>query len=78
MSRTYKDSKKVTGHGRDRQLSVRAVRKSSPDLRKLSRALIQLAMAQAELEAQTQAAAEDTAETPGDPQPACPREANDD
>ena len=51
MSRTYKDSRKVTGHGRERRISVRAVRRDPPDLRKLSRAVIQLAMEQAAAEA---------------------------
>ena len=56
MSRTYKDSKKAGNRRRERHISVRAVPKDEPDLRKLSRALIQLAMAQAEADAQAQAA----------------------
>jgi hypothetical protein len=69
MSRTHKDSKKVTGRGRERHISVRGVRMNPPDLRKLSRALVQLAMAQAEAEAQARAestAASDTV-APGGP-----------
>ncbi len=68
MSRTYKDSRKVTGHGRERRISVRAVRRDPPDLRKLSRALIQLAMEQAAAEAA--AAADDTKPSNTKAQPA--------
>ena len=49
MSRTYKDSGKRGYH--QRRISVRAVRRNPPDLRKLSRALIQLAIEQAAAEA---------------------------
>ncbi len=45
MSRTYKDSAK--GSGRDRRISVRGIRRREPDLRRMSRALVQLAMAEA-------------------------------
>lgn len=49
MSRTYKDSK---GHGKPgRRITVRAVQRDPVDVRKLSRALIELAQAQAEAEA---------------------------
>ena len=44
----------TTGHKAERRLSVRAVRRDPPDLRKLARALIDLAQAQAELEAQAE------------------------
>ena len=65
MSRTYKDSKKAVSRRRERHISVRAVPKDQPDLRKLSRALIRLAMAQAEADAQAQAAKrERTGESP--------------
>lgn len=47
-SRNHKQSR-ATGHAR--HVSVRAVRRNPPDLRKLSRALIQLAVIQAEAEA---------------------------
>jgi len=59
MSKTYKDSpdRKGTRKNRERSISVRAVRRDPPDLRKLSRALIQLAMAQAEADARSAAAA---------------------
>ena len=43
------------GGGRERHISVRAVRRNPPDLQKLSRALMQLAMAQAAAEADAQA-----------------------
>ncbi len=56
MSRTHKDSKNYKG--RDRHISVRAVRRNPPDLRKLSRALIELAMAEAAAEAEAQAETE--------------------
>jgi hypothetical protein len=60
MSKTFKDapgsrqnrSGPGRGRGRQRNISVRAVRRDPPDLRKLSRALIQLAIAEAEAEAQ--------------------------
>ena len=42
----------------DRRVRVRGVRRDEPDLRKLSRALIALAMAQAQAEAEAQAAHE--------------------
>jgi hypothetical protein len=53
MSKTYKDSpgRKAARKGRERTISVRAVRRNPPDLRKLSRALIQLTVAQAEADA---------------------------
>jgi hypothetical protein len=63
MSRTFKDSphgKVDRGRGgrtRQRHISVRSVRRDPPDLRKLSRAVITLAMAQADTE--VQAARED-------------------
>ena len=59
MSKTYKDSpkSKAARKGRERHISVRAVRRDPPDLRKLSRALITLAMAEAAAEAEAQAAA---------------------
>ncbi len=41
------------GAKRERQISVRAVRREPPDLKKLSRALITLALAEVEAEAQT-------------------------
>jgi hypothetical protein len=69
MSRTHKDSKHLST--RERHLSVRAIRRDPPDLRKLSRALIQLAMAEAaaEAEAETQAKADGHEPSVGDPKP---------
>lgn len=52
MSRTRRNIK--GGGGRRRNISVRAVRRDPPDLRRLSRALVQLAMAQSESEAEAQ------------------------
>lgn len=46
MSRTF--------HHGERRIRVRAVRREHPDLRKLARALIELAQAQAEAEAQAE------------------------
>jgi hypothetical protein len=40
----------------DRRIRVRAIRRDPPDIKKLSRALIALAMAQAQTEADAQAA----------------------
>ena len=67
MSKTFKDAPgrrqnrggPGRGRGRQRNISVRAVRRDPPDLRKLSRALIQLAIAEAEAEAQAAASAPD-------------------
>ena len=51
MSRTYKDSPNARNprprSRRRRDISVRAVRRDPPDVRKLSRALITLALAEA-------------------------------
>jgi len=52
MSKTRQNN----GGRRERRISVRAVRRSSPDLHKLGRALIQIALEQAAAEA---AAAQD-------------------
>lgn len=66
MSRTYKDSPNAKHTrprtGRRRDISVRAVRRDPPDLRKLSRALI--AQATAEAEAAAQEADQGTAQEP--------------
>lgn len=53
MSKSRRKNRR--GNYRDRQLSVRSVRRDPPDLRKLSRALIELAAAQAEADAERQA-----------------------
>ncbi|SDI90008.1 hypothetical protein SAMN05444157_0711 [Frankineae bacterium MT45] len=59
MSKTYKDApdgkarRTRRGAGQQRNISVRAVRRDPVDLRKLSRALIQLALAEAEAETDT-------------------------
>jgi len=61
MSRTYKDSPKGKAfhdhqnRQRRRHISVRAVRREPADLRRLSRTLIALAAAQAEVEAEAAA-----------------------
>lgn len=49
MSRTYRKTGKAGDQ--ERHISVRAVRRHPPDLRKLSRALIELAIAEAAAEA---------------------------
>ena len=68
MSRTYKDSPNAKHtrppRGRRRDISVRAVRRDPPDVRKLSRALISLAMAEAEAAAELDPAAPTTPEPP--------------
>jgi hypothetical protein len=46
MSRTFHDG--------ERRIRVRAIRRKEPDLRKLARALIELARAQAEADAQAE------------------------
>lgn len=53
MSKTNR--KNVGGRSRAHDISVRAVRRDPPDLRKLSRALIRLAMQQAADEAAAEA-----------------------
>ena len=55
--------KVVKSRGRDRHISVRAVRRDPPDLRKLSRALIQIALEQAAAEAAAEADAADRDQT---------------
>lgn len=52
MSQTRRDSK---GGGRERQISVRAVRRDPPDYRKLARTVLRLALAEAAAEAQAEA-----------------------
>jgi hypothetical protein len=66
MSRTHRHG--PTGGKRNRHISVRAVRRAQPDLHKLSRALIELAMEQAAAEAAAKAQAERT--RPGSPEAA--------
>ena len=81
MSKTFKDSPGSKqnrtgpgrGRGKQRNISVRAVRRDPPDLRKLSRALIQLAIAEAEAEAQQAATDQDAAGA----EPAAERERHD-
>jgi hypothetical protein len=81
MSKTFKDapgrkqnrSGPTRGRGRRRDISVRAVRRDPPDLRKLSRALIQLAIAEAEAEAQQDATGRDAS----DAEPAASQERHD-
>lgn len=46
-------------HSRERRFTVRGVRRDPPDIQKLSKALIALAMAEAEREAQAEQAARD-------------------
>jgi hypothetical protein len=52
MSRTYRNN------DGDRRIRVKGVRRNPPDLRRLSRALIELAIAQAEQEAAAEAEAQ--------------------
>lgn len=54
MSRTHKDSPTARNNRRPRRdISVRAVRRDPPDVRKLSRALIALALSEAAENRQT-------------------------
>jgi hypothetical protein len=73
MSRTYKDSPKSRktsnndGRGRRRNISVRGVQRDQPDYRRLGRAVIELALAEAEAEArQTANQPPVGTESPGD------------
>jgi len=56
LSRTRKELSLMskTSHHGERRIRVRAIRRDKPDLRKLARALIDLAQAQAEAEAQAE------------------------
>jgi hypothetical protein len=56
MSRTRKDAPR--GSRRDRKLSVRSVRRTPPDLKKMSHAIIRIAMEQAAAEKAAQESAE--------------------
>lgn len=80
MSRTYKDSPKGKrrGPGRQRNISVRAVRRDPPDLKKLSRALISLAMAEAAAEAQAPADQVNGGQPTAEPDQALPDDSGDD
>lgn len=51
---TKKKTNRKGGGGRERRISVRGIRRSEPDLRKLSQAVIALALAQAEADAEQQ------------------------
>lgn len=78
MSRTRKDARSYKP--KERHISVRAVRRNPPDLRKLSRALIELAMAEAAAEAEAQAQAQSGVQDPAraDGRSGPPSEASDD
>lgn len=67
MSRTYKDSQGKSSR-EPRRVVARAVKRRPIDYRKLSRALLELAQAQAEKDAATEARRDKiTAKTEGDP-----------
>jgi hypothetical protein len=55
MAKAKRSSKR--GGGRGRRISVRGVRRESPDLRLAARALLDLAAAQAEADAEAEAKA---------------------
>jgi hypothetical protein len=57
MPRTNR--KRNQNRGRQRRVSVRAVRRESPDIRRLGRAIVALALAEAEAEAAAQRQAEE-------------------
>jgi hypothetical protein len=73
MSKTFKDSpqrKQVrSGRGRQRNISVRAVRRDSPDLQKMSRALMRATIAEAEAEATQLEQQSNTSPQPDGPEP---------
>jgi hypothetical protein len=56
MSKTNRKRNQYSG--RQRRISVRAVRRESPDIRRLGRAIVALALAEAEAEAAAQRQAE--------------------
>jgi len=56
MSKTNR--KRNDHRGRQRRISVRAIRRESPDLRRLGRAIVSLALLEAEAEAAAQREAE--------------------
>ena len=56
MSKTNR--KRNDYKGRQRRISVRAIRRESPDLRRLGRAIVSLALLEAEAEAAAQRQAE--------------------
>jgi hypothetical protein len=56
MSKTNR--KRNDYRGRQRRISVRAIRRESPDLRRLGRAIVSLALLEAEAEAAAQREAE--------------------
>ncbi len=58
MSSNRRTKKNRNQHDQERRISVRGIRRDPPDIRKLSRALINLALAEAEREAAAQRAAE--------------------
>ncbi|ORX14577.1 MULTISPECIES: hypothetical protein [Mycolicibacterium] len=85
MSKTGRPNYRRGTRGRpkaERHISIRSVRRDPPDLRKLSRAVIALALREAELDAEAKAAqAALTVETdpPADPSAAAdPAEVSDD
>lgn len=68
MSRTYRKNQKK--ELQERHISVRSVRRDPPDLRKLSRAVITLALAEMEAEAEAKAKAHSAPEQqPGSIEP---------
>jgi hypothetical protein len=62
VSNVHRRGSKGGRRSRRHHISVRAVRREQPDLRKLSRALIALAMEQAAAEAAAQQEAQDSKE----------------
>jgi hypothetical protein len=77
---TSKRKNRRNSHSKERRFTVRSVRRDPPDIQKLSKALIGLAMAEAEREAQAeQAAREATSKrqtaSESDPEPGSQRDA---
>jgi hypothetical protein len=67
MSKTGRTNHRRGTRGRpkaERHISIRSVRRDPPDLHKLSRAVIAIALREAELEAEAKAALPDGRDTP--------------
>lgn len=60
MGRTTRRNRDESAHGRERRLSVRSVRKETPELAKLSPVLLALAQAEAEARAEHERARRNT------------------
>lgn len=55
MGKQQKRKGTSVGRGKDRQIRVRGIRRNPPDIQKFSRAIVALALSQAEADARAQA-----------------------